>query len=227
MQYTKPFFILVLCLFPTTVLPTDSFAGDNPIDGTVSSTEAMARLRKGETLVEDARTAEVGGAARVQTLMHNNLKELWGFIASCDMTFKYVKGLKTCELLSVEHGVNVDTATLHQVVKRSRIIPKIDYIMEVHRQPPGRIDFKLIEGNLQVMEGGWRFNVLPDEQGIVVTHEVRVQPGFPAPRWLIRRSMRKDIPDMLACLRGLTRGSGEFPSSRDLKRCPKQRRGKH
>ena len=127
----------------------------------------------------------------------------------------------------MEHGQNSDTSKLRQVVKKSWVIPMIDYIIEVRRQPPYRIDFKLVEGNLKALEGGWRFNVLPDEQGIVVTHEVRVQPGFPTPRWLIRRSMRKDVPDMLACLRGLTRGSGEFSSLRDLKRCPKQKRGKH
>ena len=204
------------------VLPADSSAGDDPIDGTVSSAEAMARLRKGEILVEDARIGEPGGAARVQTLMHSDLQELWGFIASCDSVFKYVKGLRECELLNEEYGTNSDTTRLRQVVKKSWVIPAIDYIIEVRRQPPDRIDFKMIEGNLKALEGGWRFNVLPDEQGIVVTHEVRVQPDFPAPRWLIRRSMRKDVPDMLACLRGLTDGSGDFPRSEDLKRCPKQ-----
>ena len=204
------------------VLPTDDSASDDPIDGTVSSTEAMARLRKGEILAEDARTGEPGGAARVQTLMHSDLQELWAYISSCDSAFKYVKGMRECELLAVEHGVNSDTTRLHQVVKKSWVVPGIDYIIEVRRQPPHRIDFKLIEGNLKALEGGWRFNVLPDEQGIVVTHEVRVQPDFPAPRWLIQRSMRKDVPDMLACLRGLTDGSGDFPRSEDLKRCPKQ-----
>lgn len=220
MQYTKPFLILVLALLPVMVLPTDSTGSDDPIDGSVSSAEAMARLRKGEILVADIHTGEPGGAARAQILMHSGLQELWGFIASCDSVFKYVKGLKECALLVVEQGRNWDTTKLRQVVKKSWIIPRIDYIIEVRRQPPNRIDFKLIEGNLEALEGGWRFDLLPDEQGIVVTHEVRVQPDFPVPRWLIRRSMRKDVPDMLACLRGLTHGSGEFSRSEDLKRCP-------
>ena len=202
------------------VLPAGGSGSDDPIDGTVAGTEAMARLRKGEILVQDARTGEPGGAARVQALMHGNMQELWAYIASCDSVFRYVKGLRECELLNVETGPNSDTTRIRQVVKKSWVIPRIDYVIEVRRQPPDRIDFKLIEGNLKALEGGWRFNVLPDEQGVVVTHEIRVQPDFPAPRWLIRRSMRKDIPDMLACLRGLTNGSGEFSGSRDLKRCP-------
>ncbi len=204
------------------VLPADGAGCDDPIDGSVASAKAMARLRNGEILVANIHTGEPGGAARAQILMHSDLQELWVYIASCDSVFKYVKGLRQCELLGVEHGLNSDTTKLHQVVKKSWVIPMIDYIIEVRRQPPDRIDFNLIEGNLKALEGGWRFNVLPDEQGIVVTHEVRVQPDFPTPRWLIRRSMRKDVPDMLACLRGLTDGSGDFPRSEDLKRCPKQ-----
>ncbi len=226
MHASKPFLILVLSLLPTMAVPTGGSGVDDPIDGSVSGTEAMARLRNGEILVENIRTGEPGGAARVQALMHSDLQELWGYIASCDSVFKYVKGLRQCELLGVEHGLNSDTTKLRQVVKKSWVIPGIDYIIEVRRQPPNRIDFKLIEGNLKALEGGWRFNVLPDEQGIVVTHEVRVQPDFPAPRWLIRRSMRKDVPDMLACLRGLTHGSGDFPRSEDLKRCPRKQRRK-
>ncbi len=227
MHASKPFLILVLSLLPTMAVPTGGSGVDDPIDGSVSGTEAMARLRNGEILVENIRTGEPGGATRVQALMYSDVRELWGFVASCDSVFKYAKGMRECTLLYMEHGTDSDTSRIRQIVDKGWVVPRIEYIIEVRRQPPDRIDFKLIEGNLQVLEGGWRFNVLPDEQGIVVTYEVRVQPGFPAPRWLIRRSMRKDAPDMLACLRGLTRGSGEFPSSRDLKRCPKQKREKH
>ena len=74
---------------------------------------------------------------------------------------------------------------------------------------------------MRSMEGGWRFEQLPGSDGLVVTHQIRVRPSFPVPRWLLRKSMRSDVPDMLACLRGLTDGSGGLSRDDDLKRCPK------
>jgi hypothetical protein len=63
----------------------------------------------------------------------------------------------------------------------------------------------LVEGNLKAMEGSWDFIVMP--QGVVVSHEIRVQPAVPAPRFVVRRLMRKGMPEMLACIRGLAGGS--------------------
>ena len=94
----------------------------------------------------------------------------------------------------------------------------------VRRKSPARIDFELVEGNLRNMEGGWRFRQLENEPAYILTHEIRIRPGFPVPRWLLRRILRQDIPDMLACLRGLVRGSGKNALDEDLKRCPRQKR---
>jgi hypothetical protein len=69
------------------------------------------------------------------------------------------------------------------------------------------------------MEGTWRFD--EDPAGTLVDYAVRIQPGVPAPRFIVRRNVQKGMPDLLACVRGLAGGSG---SSRqlesDLDRCP-------
>jgi hypothetical protein len=39
--------------------------------------------------------------------------------------------------------------------------------------------------------------------------------------------MARDIPNMLACLRGLTGGSGNLPVEQDLNRCPKEHKPKN
>jgi hypothetical protein len=55
----------------------------------------------------------------------------------------------------------------------------------------------------------------------IVIHEITVQPNFPAPRWLIQRSLNKDLPDMLACIRGLANASGtQAAEAADLQGCP-------
>ena len=60
-----------------------------------------------------------------------------------------------------------------------------------------------------------------DGDGVVVIHEFRIQPKIPTPRWLIRRGLKKDLPDMLACIRGLAGGSISVDEAgKDLARCP-------
>ena len=193
------------------------------ISSGVSSAEAMAHLRTGAILIENANTSESGGSVRVQALVNGDMNRLWFFLASCESAYYYVEGLKRCEVQSVEHTDIADITQLAQSVKKSWIIPRMDYLIEVRRQPMTRVDFELVEGDLKAMRGGWRFQPLEDEDRFIITHEIRVRPSFPVPRWLIRRSMRKDLPDMLACLRGLVEGSVQVDRMEDLGRCPNRK----
>jgi len=215
--------LIPACLLALVVVTVNGAVPPDSIDGSVSDDEAMQRLLSGEILVENARTDESGGSVRVQALMHGDIQVLWDFIASCESVYQYVDGLRSCEVLSIDYQPEADVTLLSQSVKKSWVIPKIEYVIRVRRQPLTRVDFELVEGELRFMEGGWRFERLAQEAGIVVTHQIRVRPSFPVPRWLLRRSMRKDVPDMLACLRGLIDGSGAYSRDKDLKRCPKQK----
>ena len=128
-------------------------------------------------------------------------------------------------ILEIEREPGADVTTLRQSVDKGWAVPRVDYVITVRRVPFSRVDFSLVEGDLRVMEGGWRF--VESGDALLVTHEIRVQPAFPVPRWLLRRTLRKDLPDMLACLRGLTGGSHEATGTDDLARCPRRKgRGK-
>jgi hypothetical protein len=69
------------------------------------------------------------------------------------------------------------------------------------------------------LRGSWDFAAFPD--GVLVRHVLVLQPLLPAPRWLVRRNLNKDLPDMLRCIRGLANGSGT-PAALDADRqsCP-------
>lgn len=199
-------------------LPFRFGEADDRIDSTASDPEIHARLLKGEVIVENARTDESGGAVRVQALVESDWQTVWTFIANCDSVFRYVDGVRDCELLDTRFEDNADISRIRQTVDKGWMAPRMTYIIEVRREPPQRVDFHLLEGDLESMEGGWRF--VQSSDGLLITHEIRVKPSFPVPRWLVRRSMRKDIPDMLACLRGLVGGSMEGQEKQDTKRCP-------
>jgi hypothetical protein len=69
------------------------------------------------------------------------------------------------------------------------------------------------------MEGSWDFIAMPE--GVVVIHEIRIKPDMPVPRFVVRRLMRRGMPEMIACIRGLAEGSvSPELEARDLGFCP-------
>jgi hypothetical protein len=175
----------------------------------------LSRLVEGEIVLMDSRSDQAGGAARVLVLAQAPAKSFWDVILSCEKAFVFVDGLQSCEVLE-DTG---DRALVHQLVKKGWPIPTQDFIFESLREPYREIHFRLVEGNLKAMEGRWLFEDIPE--GLLVDYEVRIQPGIPAPGFLVRRNIQKDMPDLLACIRGLAEGSGSVERERDdLDRCP-------
>ena len=163
--------------------------------------ETLQRLRAGEIILETTRTDESGGAARIVIFIQAPVEAIWDVIYSCENAFIFIDGLELCEVLEQTSEYTIT----RQVVKKGWLIPKQDYAFRTLRDPFKRAEFELVEGNLKAMEGSWEFIVTP--QGVVVTHEVRVQPEAPAPRFVVRRFMRKGMSEMMACIRGLAEGS--------------------
>jgi hypothetical protein len=56
--------------------------------------------------------------------------------------------------------------------------------------------------------------------GTLVEHELQIRPAAPVPRFLLRRNLERNMPDLLACVRALADGSGTEALRRsDLARC--------
>ena len=198
-----PFIILVIFLFHSQ-LP----ASEMP------DRERLERLGNGEILLLEARTDEAGGSARVQAIIHAPAKAVWDVIISCEQTFTFVKGLKKCEIIE-DAG---HRALIHQVVKTSWLVPNQDFVFESLRDPYHEIRFQLLEGNLKAMQGRWQFTESPDD--LLVDYEIRIQPGFPVPAFIVSWVIRRGMPDLIACIRGLAGGSGSMERvTEDLDRC--------
>ncbi len=161
----------------------------------------MERLKAGEVVVEETRLDDQGGSVRAMALSQANAETTWRVIADCGDARRYVHGLEFCEVLIDEP----DQALTHHVVDPGWLVPKMDFRFETRRHPYHRMDFKLTEGNLKKMQGFWLFASI--EPGLLIIHELHIQPRAPAPRWLVRRKLSQDLPQMLACIRGLSGGS--------------------
>ena len=157
-----------------------------------------------------------GGAARVTALFLAPAEDIWNVIGYCENEFVYVRGLELCEVV---------VPGLQYIKKRHRVknnwyTPTLDFVFEARRTSATHGNFNLVEGDLNVMEGYWDFQPAQGG-GLLVSHEIRIRSKLPAPGWLVRRVLKKDLPDMLACIRGMAKGSGnEALLADDLSRCP-------
>lgn len=180
----------------------------------VPDPETLERLGNGEILLLDAGTNKEGGSARGQVIIHASAKAVWDVILSCEQKFTFVNGLKKCEVIE-DAG---DRALIHQVVKRSWATPTVDFVYESLNDPYREIRFQLVEGNMQAMEGAWAFTETTD--GLLLDYRVRVQPAMSVPAFIVSSDLRKGMPDMIACIRGLAGGSGSTERVKgDLERC--------
>jgi ribosome-associated toxin RatA of RatAB toxin-antitoxin module len=178
-------------------------------------TDTFARLERGEVVAEEARGDEAGGAAHMLILVRAPARAVWDVIVSCEKAFVFVEGLRQCEI-QADRG---NTVLVHQVVKQGWLVPTQDFVFESLREPYRRIGFRLVEGNLKSMRGEWRFTEV--EQGTLVDYEIALQPAMPVPGFLVRRSVRKSMPDLLACVRALAGGSlSARGREEDIARCP-------
>ena len=175
----------------------------------------LERLKAGEVILETTRTDESGGAAKIAVFIQAPVEAIWDVIYSCENAFIFLEGLKLCEVLEQTS----DYTITRQVVKKSFLIPTQDYSFRTVQEPFKHAEFRLVEGNLKVMKGSWDFIAMPD--GVVVLHEIQIQPAVPAPRFIVRQLMRKGMPEMIACMRGLAGGSVNADmKTRDLAKCP-------
>lgn len=165
--------------------------------------EQLARLVAGDALVGAVESEASGGAVRVSLLIWAPVERIWDVLLSCERSFEYVDGLRRCEF-EVE---GLEFARVRQTVKKHVLLPTLDYLIEFNRVPFESIRFQRVSGDLKALEGHWTFRALEDEEAVLVTHEIRVQPSFPVPRWLVRRNMARGVPDMLYCLRAVVSGA--------------------
>ena len=205
--------LLIFCLFHC--LCATAGLNDERQGLALPDDQTMARLQAGEWVLERDVSDAQGAAASILIFIRAPVERIWAIIVSCRYVEVFVPGLEYCEVLE-DRG---DYAVTRQVVDKGWTMPRMDFTFETRREPYRHMQFNLLEGNLKAMRGSWAFESVPG--GVLVRHVLVLRPLVPAPRWLVRRNMNKDLPDLMQCIRGLTEGGGSArANAADLEKCP-------
>lgn len=180
------------------------------------------RLADGEVIVRAGLdTHERKGRVHAAVLIHANAQLIWNVMLDCEHAPSFVPGLRHCRRL--EGAPDGSWEIVEHEVKYSWLLPAVRYAFRADYQPPRRIDFHRVSGDLKDQEGTWQLEERPDAAATIVEYEIYLDPGFWVPEALVRRSLRHDLPAVLNALRTRV----ESPERMPCLACGEQSAEKH
>jgi coenzyme Q-binding protein COQ10 len=162
------------------------------------SESQLLQLKNGAVLV-DVKQADAPSKGMVEAaiLIDAPAESIWQIMVNCHEIPTFVPGLKSCRVLAAGENWEI----IRHEVKWIWFLPKLSYVFRAVYRPNRQIDFVKIEGDLREMRGSWRLTPLSETGQTIVRYSVYLDPGFFVPQWVVRQSLKSDLPAMLAALR--------------------------
>jgi ribosome-associated toxin RatA of RatAB toxin-antitoxin module len=157
------------------------------------------RLDNGEILFESRNADERGTATiRVAVAIEADWRVIWELITACEISPEFVPHVVACS--RIESTAEGDSELFKQTVKPAFFLPRFEHVFQLDYFPPERVEVSHISGPIERLEGTWRLLERPDGR-IALIHEMTVNPAFPVPRFFVRNTLERDLPDVLAEIR--------------------------
>jgi ribosome-associated toxin RatA of RatAB toxin-antitoxin module len=183
-------------------LAAGSESARDPLPPWIPDSAQLERLARGEVVVIadiEASRPEVEVAAAVQIAA--SPQRIFRTMTDCAQALEFVPHLEVCRVLEsapdgswqiIEHGVDL-----------SWYLPRMDYVFRAEYEPFRRIRFSHVRGDLRENRGTWELHPADEGETIatILTYRVHVEPRSFMPRWIVRSSLRRDLPRMLRALR--------------------------
>lgn len=170
--------------------------------GWLADTQVQRRLAAGEVVVEAATASDPEGSrgrVRAAVLIEARPEAIWAVITDCREAVKFVPGLRLCR--RIDGAPDGRWVNIEQEIDYSWFLRTVHNVLRADCDPPRRIDFHRVSGDLKQEAGRWLLTPTPGGSATVVEYEMYLDPGFWIPQWLINRTLRKDVPGALAGLR--------------------------
>ena len=170
-------------------------AGDEP-DLTWLDRDAVAAR---EVVVQASRDVHpLTVLVKVAVLVAAPPRAIWDVLVACKIAPEYVPNVVSCRSLEV---VNDGRAELFvQKIKPAFFLPTFEHVFRLDYEPYRRIDVHRVSGPIARMDGTWWLLPQPDGRTLLV-YELELDPGMPVPRFLVRATLKRDLPRVVAAVR--------------------------
>jgi hypothetical protein len=123
---------------------------------------------------------------------------IWKILRACEIAPEYVPNVVSCKKVEELDGGRADLFV--QTIKPIFFLPTFEHVFRLDYTPYTRIDVHRVSGPIAHMEGSWW--LLPQDGGrVLLVYEVAVDPGLPIPRFLVRATMKRDLPKIMQAVR--------------------------
>lgn len=159
--------------------------------------KVLGQLDKGEAVFFEEKKAR--GHAGVAILVDGEKADVWRVLSDPEAAPSYVPSLMSARVLLSTGNTRL---IAHEV--KMPLMPKVNYEFEATELPMRTIQFKQTTGDLRNFEGEWELfegEMFGRPDSVIVFYQVYLNPGKLIPGPLVQRSLRKDLPPMLECVR--------------------------
>ncbi|MGH8238392.1 MAG: SRPBCC family protein [Steroidobacteraceae bacterium] len=160
-----------------------------------------ARLHDGQIIVQSVvgRERQNRGWVNAAVWIDAEPEAVWSVMTDCPSAPLFVPGMKRCTVL--EQAADRSWEVIEHEVKPSAFLPRMHYVFRASYRRPERIDFRQVRGDFERNEGTWELTRPGGYGGTIVKYSVVIEPRFYAPRWLVRVSLEKNLPELMRALR--------------------------
>ena len=139
-------------------------------------------------------TAEVKLAAEVDA----PATAIWDVLKACEIAPEYVPNVQSCKKVEELDGGRAELFV--QTIKPVFFLPTFEHEFRLDYTPYSRIDVNRVSGPIAHLQGTWW--LLPEDNGrILLVYELALDPGMPIPRFLVRATLKRDLPKVIAAVR--------------------------
>jgi len=123
---------------------------------------------------------------------------IWDILTRCEIAPEYVPNVVSCRRLERLDGGRADLFV--QEIKPIFFLPTFDHVFRLDYTPYTRIDVQRVSGPIEHMQGSWW--LLPQDNGrVLLVYELALDPGLPIPRFLVRATLKRDLPKIMRAVR--------------------------
>jgi len=158
-----------------------------------------AALAAGEVQVELVRsdrplTADIRLAVEIDAPP----EPIWAVLEACEVAPEYVPNVQSCRRLEEVDGGRAELFV--QTIKPVFFMPSFEHVFRLDYTPFTHIGVHRVSGPIEFLEGSWW--LVPQDSGrTLLVYELAIDPGMPIPRFVVRATLKRDLPQVLAAVR--------------------------
>lgn len=160
----------------------------------------------GEPLVQVERDT-VNDAIRVRATMEIAASPavVYAVLTDCERAPQIVPNLESCRIVQRDPAGRYD---IRESVISVMLLPRIRTISRNDFEPPKRIKFKRISGDMRISEGEWRLEPLASSKATRLQYSGLFAPDFSVPGFLIENAAARDFPAWLRAIERVSLADG-------------------